>query len=76
MDRDPISVLLVDDEGFFISLIASQLRDEFGIQTESVFSGKDAVEKISNAIRAYDVVLLDYMMPEMTGLNVMQRIQE
>lgn len=76
MDRDPVSVLLVDDEGFFISLIASQLRDEFGIQTEAVFSGKDAVEKISNATRAYDVVLLDYMMPEMTGLNVMQWMHE
>ncbi len=76
MDRDSISVLLVDDEGFFISLIASQLRDEFGIQTETVFSGKEAIEKISSATRAYDVILLDYMMPEMTGLNVIQWMHE
>lgn len=76
MDRDSLSVLLVDDEGFFISLIASQLRDEYGIQTEAVFSGKDAVEKLSRATRAYDVILLDYMMPGMTGLNVMQWMHE
>ena len=76
MDRDSLSVLLVDDEGFFISLIASQLRDEFGIQGDVAFSGKEAIEKISKASRAYDVILLDYMMPEVTGLNVMQWMHE
>jgi len=76
MDRDSLSVLLVDDEGFFISLIASQLHDEFGIHTETAFSGKEAIEKISHAKRSYDVVLLDYMMPEVTGLNVMQWMHE
>ncbi len=76
MDRDPISVLLVDDEGFFISLIASQLQDEFSINTETAFSGKEAIEKISKAKSAYDVVLLDYMMPELTGLNVLQWMHE
>jgi DNA-binding response OmpR family regulator len=76
MDRDPVSVLLVDDEGFFISLIASQLRDDFGIQAETAFSGKEAIERISHAKRAYDVILLDHMMPEVSGLNVMQWMHE
>ena len=76
MDRDSLSVLLVDDEGFFISLVASQLQDDFGIQTDVAFSGKEGIDKISNATRAYDVILLDYMMPEITGLNVMQWMHE
>lgn len=76
MDREPLSVLLVDDEGFFISLIASQLRDEFGHKTDTAFSGKEAVEKIAAAKSAYDVILLDYMMPEMNGLNVLQWMHE
>ena len=76
MDREQLSVLLVDDEGFFISLIAAQLHDEFGIRTDTAFSGKEAIEKISAAKRAYDVILLDYMMPEVTGLNVLQWMHE
>lgn len=76
MDRDTLSVLLVDDEGFFISLIASQLTDEYGFKVDTAFSGKEAVEKISSAKRAYDVILMDYMMPEMSGLNVLQWMHE
>ncbi len=76
MDREVMKVLLVDDEGFFISLIASQLHDEFGYNVDTAFSGKEAVEKISRAKRGYDVILMDYMMPEMTGLNVLQWMHE
>lgn len=76
MDGEQLHVLLVDDEGFFISLLASQLKDEYGINTETAFSGKEAMERISNATRAYDVILMDYMMPEISGLNVLQWMHE
>lgn len=76
MDRDVLKVLLVDDEGFFISLIASQLHDEYGYIIETAFSGKEAIEKISTAKRGYDVILMDYMMPEVSGLNVLQWMHE
>jgi len=76
MDREPLSVLLVDDEGFFISLIASQLHDEYGINTETAFSGREALEKISKSKSGYDVILLDYMMPEVNGLSVLQSMYE
>lgn len=76
MEREPLSVLLVDDEGFFISLIASQLHDEYGIRTDTAFSGEEAIEKISTSTQGYDVVLMDYLMPGMTGLNVLQWLHE
>ena len=76
MDRDVLKVLLVDDEGFFISLIASQLQDEYGYTIDTAFSGKEAIEKISTAKRGYDVILMDYMMPEISGLNVLQWMHE
>ncbi len=76
MVREPLSVLLVDDEGFFISLIASQLRDEYGYQTETAFSGREAIQKIGSARSPYDVVILDYLMPETSGLNVLQWMHE
>lgn len=76
MDREPLSVLLVDDEGFFISLIASQLHDEYGYKVDTAFTGREAVDKIAKAKRAYDVILLDYMMPELSGLNVLQWMHE
>lgn len=76
MSKDQLSILLVDDEGFFISLIASQLRDEYGYRTETAFSGREAMQKIETARTPYDVVILDYQMPEITGLNVLQWMHE
>ncbi|MEX1139939.1 MAG: response regulator [Bacteroidota bacterium] len=76
MDREVLKVLLVDDEGFFISLIASQLQNDYGYKVDTAFSGKEAIEKISTAKQGYDVVLMDYMMPEVSGLNVLQWMLE
>lgn len=76
MGGEPLSILLVDDEGFFISLLASQLRDEYGYRTDTAFSGKEAIQKIGSARSYYDVVILDYLMPEVSGLNVLQRMHE
>jgi DNA-binding response OmpR family regulator len=76
MHREVLKVLLVDDEGFFISLIGSQLQDEYGFKVDTAFSGKEAIEKISSAKQGYDVILMDYMMPEVSGLNVLQWMHE
>jgi DNA-binding response OmpR family regulator len=72
----PISVLLVDDEGVFITILAEQLREDFGYQTDVAFSGQEAIAKLQSVSQPYDVVLLDYKMPEVTGLNVLQWMHE
>ena len=76
MFQEPISVLLVDDEETFAQILAEQLQEEYGFQTMFVTGGREAIDALKNARRGFDVVLLDYKMPEVTGLNVLQWMHE
>ncbi len=76
MYQDPLTVLLVDDEESFANVISLQLREEYGFQTTVCSSGREAIEILQNARRGFDVVLLDYKMPDMSGLNVLQWMHE
>jgi DNA-binding response OmpR family regulator len=76
MGHDSLNILLVDDEETFVKVLAFHLRDHFGYRTTVACSGKDAIGLIESSRSGFDVVLLDYMMPEMNGLNVLQRMLE
>jgi DNA-binding NtrC family response regulator len=66
-------ILIVDDEEI---VIRSCLRildgDEFHV--ESVQDGRDALRKIEE--NSYDVMILDVMMPNIDGLEVLRRVKE
>jgi NarL family two-component system response regulator LiaR len=70
---DLIRVLVVDDHPVVRRGIKSLLADEEGIQVvgEAV-DGKEALEKFSQL--KPDVVLMDLVMPEMNGVEAIQRI--
>lgn len=76
MYQEPIAVLVVDDEETFARILAEQLTEEYGFQATHVGGGREAIEALQNARRGFDVVLLDYKMPEVTGLNVLQWMHE
>lgn len=65
-------VLVVDDEEILRMLLTDTLEYE-GFVVEEAVDGLQALQKIQE--NHYDVVLLDYMMPHMTGLEVLERIQ-
>ncbi len=65
-------VLLVDDEKEFVSTLAERLRLR-GILAEEAVSGEEALRLIADA--APQVVVLDVMMPGMSGLEVLQRVK-
>ena len=72
MDKKPL-ILAVDDIAVNQTLLKSELRfSDYDVITAS--SGKEALEKI--ATEHPDAVLLDIMMPEMDGFEVLEAIRE
>jgi len=72
-DGSPIRALVVDDETNLAELLCTVLRYE-GWQTEQAHTGHQAVRK-ARALDP-DVVLLDVMLPDMSGLDVLRRIRQ
>ena len=65
-------VLIVDDDATLLSLLKMRLKST-GHTVDTAETGWDGLSKLEHA--DYDVVLLDSMMPGLTGLTVLQHIQ-
>jgi DNA-binding NtrC family response regulator len=64
-------ILVVDDDAAIRGLVATVLRREH-YDVDTADGGRDALSKIELA--QYDVVVLDLMMPEVSGLDVLKRL--
>ena len=71
-DGSPVRVLVVDDEQMLADLLASALRYE-GWEVATAGTGIAAV-RIAREIEP-DVVVLDIMLPDFDGLEVMRRVR-
>lgn len=67
-------ILSVDDDEMNNMIIKRIMRDEPMYEIVSANSGKEALELLST--QSFDLILLDAMMPEMSGYETMQRIRE
>src|SRR5665647_3035189 len=72
-DGTPVRVLVVDDEPMLGDLLSTALRYE-GWQVETALNGRTAVR--TAAALDPDVVVLDVMLPDMSGLDVLRRLRE
>jgi DNA-binding NtrC family response regulator len=66
-------VLLVDDEQDLLEVIRERMHIK-GIEVSTTTSAWDALEKIEKEF--YDAIVIDLMMPEMNGLEVLTAIKE
>jgi len=66
-------ILIVDDEELLRSLLRTEL-EHLGFETHDVPGGPEALSYLAD--HEVDIVLLDIKMPEMGGLDVLQRIRE
>ena len=66
-------ILIVDDNPDGITIMRSILESR-GYEVTAALSGMEALAALEK--ETPDVVLLDVMMPEMSGLEVLQRIKE
>ena len=69
----PNKILIVDDEPFNLDLLEQELGD-YDYVIERAGDGVEALEKTQNF--KPDVILLDYMMPRMNGLEVVKQLRE
>jgi two-component system alkaline phosphatase synthesis response regulator PhoP/two-component system response regulator VicR len=68
----PKKILVVDDEKPIVRLVQVNL-EHAGYEVVTAYDGKEALEKVEQ--EKPDLIILDVMMPQMDGFEVMQRLQ-
>ncbi|MCH5255684.1 MAG: response regulator transcription factor [Lachnospiraceae bacterium] len=66
-------VLVVDDEKLIVKGIRFSLEQD-GMEVDCAYDGEEALELAKN--NQYDMILLDVMLPKMSGFEVCQQIRE
>ena len=70
----PLAVLVVDDEPLIRWSLRQALRDR-GHSVEAAATGADAVNEILKAGRPFDVVVLDYRLPDRQDLSLLEDVR-
>lgn len=68
-----MKVLVVDDEKLIVKGIRFSLEQD-GMEVTCAYDGEEALELIK--ANSYDIVLLDLMLPKLSGLEVCQQVRE
>ena len=66
-------VLVVDDEKLIVKGIRFSLEQD-GMEVDCAYDGEEALQKIQE--NEYDIILLDVMLPKLTGFEVCQQMRE
>ena len=65
-------ILLVDDEVNLVDPMSFSLQQK-GYQTAVAYNGREALEKLPD--EKPDIVLLDWSMPDLSGIDVLKHIR-
>jgi len=69
----PRRILVVDDEKLIVKGLKFSLEQD-DMEVDAAYDGEEALEKIKTG--DYDLVLLDIMLPKLTGYEVCQAVRE
>lgn len=73
-DASDKKILVVDDNKINLK-VAARLLSNYNVQIEMVESGFECIEKIEAGVH-YDLILMDDMMPKMSGVETFHKLQE
>jgi len=73
-NREPLRILFAEDDDSLRLTLVQYLSSEAGYDVADCSTGEEAIELLKQ--RQFDVVLLDYKMPGLSGLNVLQWMYE
>ena len=77
MQLDPINALIIDDDEIMLQTAVDTL-ESLGASAEAARSGMEALGMIEHRHRSgkdYDIVIVDWKMPELDGLETVRRIR-
>ncbi len=66
-------ILVVDDEKLIVKGIRFSLEQD-SYEVDAAYDGEEALEKAKT--NRYDLIMLDLMLPKMSGLDVCREIRE
>ncbi len=69
------SILVIDDEIEFLDMLSRFLNRNPNFSVQTFSNPVSALSSINNNTK-YDLVLLDIMMPQMNGLDVLEKLKE
>src|SRR5262245_49531736 len=71
--KRPVRVAVIDDDDDFREVLCLHLADE-GLETIACSSGRTALDLLKT--ESVDVILLDWRMPDMNGLEVLGELRQ
>ena len=67
-------ILVVDDNKLNIK-VAKRSLESLHVQQEECYSGQECIDKVKAGSK-YDIILMDIMMPGMSGITTLQKLKE
>jgi len=68
-------MLLVDDDKFLLEMYANKFTKS-GVEVEIAMNGQEALDKLKDSEKKFDVLILDIVMPGMDGLELLHNIRK
>lgn len=72
LEQNGIKILCVEDE-HFISELYNRALNKAGYEVKTVLDGLEALKEAKTD--QYDIILLDIMLPNMTGLEILDQLR-
>ena len=72
LEQNTLRVLLVDDEESYVKVVGLGLREESGMDVVVASSGQEAINLLQSSRDPFHVVVLDYLMPGLSGIDVLR----